>query len=149
MHLLGLIVSNAENSKEYTHTYTDVCCQIASALDYENWCMWKYETVFQLSKLTSKINEAFIELDVPARDASVCRWWSKCSNSECFAWCWLLAVSKRMNALMKVVFHLNDLIVIIRKSQLGWTQKQWKECAVDERTFVNLIDLIKGRSTFP
>lgn len=28
------------------------------------------EIVFQLSKLTSKINEAFIELDVPARDAS-------------------------------------------------------------------------------
>lgn len=79
--------------------------------------MRKCEMACELSKLSSKINEAFIELDIQADghgSHAVVR--GPAPKFEC----WLLAVSKRMAALMKVVFHSNYLIVIIGRSQSGY-----------------------------
>lgn len=97
------------------------------SLDYANCCMRNGEWhSSKLSKLSSKINEAFIQLD-----SCILPWYASSNNLNvsCRKHYESLAsmisivfgsgsngigCGKEWKAVMKVVFHLNDLIVIIR-----------------------------------
>lgn len=106
---------NIKLVKQEHSVYVGFVVLTFKALDYENCCMWKWELVFELSKLSSKINEAFIELNNSAIDASIGS--GQCTETLLNALnVDLLAVRKRMNVLMTVVFHLNYLILIIGRS---------------------------------